>query len=180
MDAARRDAADQFRSRLRTQLTPLLEEAGATLQNLAAFEDELKVRSLAICGQFSDFIQQEAQKSSTETQEKLSGYEKQFENSVNERLVRGYDEFDKKSAADADARAQALLALSQSCEQNAQIRLASLAASTVEQATNTLKERTAELARQFSGEMESYRSYLEFISKSIAQIAKKPDVRPPG
>jgi hypothetical protein len=179
MDASRRDAADQFRSRLRSQLTPLLEEAGATLQKLAAFEDELKVRSLAICGQFSDFIQQEAQKSSAATQEKISGYEKQFEGSVNERLAKGYAELDKQSAALIDARAQALLALSQSCEQTVQSHFASLAQSTVDQATNTLKERTTEIARQFSSEMERHRSYLEFISRSIADLAKKPDVRSP-
>ena len=180
MDASRRDAADKFRAQLQSQLTPLLEEARTAVQKLAAFEDEVKVRSLAICGQFSDFIQQEAHKSSTDIQERISGYEKQLETSIDERLAKIYDELDKKSAAAVDAPAQTLLALSQSCEQTAQSRLASLAESTVNQTTNTLKERTAELARQFSGEMEGYRSYLEFIGRSIAEIAKKPDVRPPG
>jgi hypothetical protein len=50
----------------------------------------------------------------------------------------------------------------------------------VNQTTNALRERTAELARQFSGETEGYRSYLEFVGRSIAEIAKKPDARPPG
>jgi hypothetical protein len=180
MDASRRDAADQFRSRLRGQLTPLVEEAGATLQKLAAFEDELKVRSLAICGQFSDFIQQETKKSSEQIQEKIAGFEKQFETGIQERMAQGYDELDKKSAATIEARAQALLDLSQSCEQTAQTRLASLAESTVSQTTNSLKDKTTELARQFSSELENYRSYLEFMSRSIAEIAKKPDVRPPS
>jgi hypothetical protein len=179
IDASRREAVDQFRSRLRNQLTPLLEEAGATLRKLAVFEDELKVRSLAICGQFNDFIQQEADKSSAETRERISGYEKQFESSVNERLAKGYDELDKKSTASVDAFAQALLRLSESCEQTGQSRLASLAESTVDQTTNTLKERTAELARQFSTELESYRSYLEFISRSIGEIAKKTNAWSP-
>jgi hypothetical protein len=180
LDASRRDAADKFRARLQSQLTPLLEDARTAVQKLAAFEDEVKVRSLAICGQFNDFIQQEAHKSSTEIQEKISGYEKQLETSINERLAKVCDELDKKSAAAVDAPTQTLLSLSQSCEQTAQSRLASLAESAVNQTTNTLKEKTAELARQFSGEIEGYRSYLEFIGRSISEIAKKPDVRPPG
>ena len=180
MDASRRDATEKFRAQLQSQLTPLLQEARTAVQKLAAFEDEVKVRSLAICGQFSDFIQQEAHKSSTDIQERISGYEKQLETSIDERLAKIYDELDKKSAAAVDAPSQTLLALSQSCEQTAQSRLASLAESTVNQTTNTLKERTAELARQFSGEMEGYRSYLEFIGRSIAEIAKKSDVRTPG
>ena len=180
MDGSRREAADQFRARLQSQLTPLLEEARSAVLKLAALEDEVKVRSLAICGQFSDFIQQEAHKSSADIQERISGCEKQLETSIHERLAKVYDELDQKSAAAVDRPAQALLALSQSCEQTARSRLASLAESTVNETTNTLKEKTEELARQFSGEIEGYRSHLEFIGKSITEIAKKPDVRPPG
>jgi hypothetical protein len=174
-DACRRDAMDQFRAQLRSQLSPLLEEAQTTLQKLLAFEDELRVRSLALCGQFNDFLQQEAHKVSVEMQERISSYEKQFESGVSERLANGYEKLDKKSSAAVDASAEALLKLSD-CERAAQNRLASMVELTVSQATSTLKQQTAELANQFSTQLEGYRSYLALISGSIAELAKGPVV----
>jgi hypothetical protein len=174
MDASRRDAVDQFRSRLRSEVTPLLEEAQTTLQKLRAFEKELKATSSSCSKQFEEFLQQETSRVSSELQEKISGCQKQVEASVTETVSKGTDELNRKSTATVESCADALRALAQGSEQAAESRLASLTESMVDEATNKLKKRTAELSRQFSEELQEYRNYLELISGTIAEIAKKP------
>lgn len=181
MDASRREAVDRFLSRLQNRLAPLLGEVQAAVQKLAASEDELKVGSLAMCKQFEAFLQQEAHKSATEMQERIAALEKQVESSVNNRLAKVHDELDKQSTAVADEGTQALRKFSQGCEQAAQSQLESLVASAtgqITQITQTLKDRTAEISHQFSNELEGYmRSYLEFVSNSFAETAKKTAIK---
>jgi hypothetical protein len=185
MDASRREAVDRFLSRLQDRLSPLLGEVQAAAQELAASEDELTVKALAMCEQFETFVQRAAHKSGTEMQERISGLEKQVESSVNERLANVHNELDKHSTAAADEGTQALRKFSQGCEQAAQSQLESVVASATDQMTQitrTLKDRTGEISRQFSSELESYvRSYLEFVGNSIAETAKKTAIKqPPG
>jgi len=177
LDASRREAVDQFRARLRTEVTPLLEEAQAAIQKLAAFQEEVKVRSLEICGQFSDFLKEEGLKCSAEAQQRVSECEGQIGNAVKEGLAKASEEMETRSTQAAGAFADNLRKLSQECEQAAQDRLKSLAESNAELAANLVKERIAELSSQFSSEMESYRNYLELVSASIGEIAKKQAVR---
>ena len=60
MNESRTAAVDQCLIRLRGQLVPLLEEVQTARDHLAACQDNLKVKSLAICNQFEDFLQGEA------------------------------------------------------------------------------------------------------------------------
>lgn len=174
LDASRREGVDQFRARLRTEVTPILEEAQGAIQKLTAFQDEVKVRSLEICGQFSDFLKDEGLKSATEMQQKVADCEQQIANAVKDRLAKASEEIETKSTEAAGAFADNLRKLSQEGEQSAQDRLKSLAETNAEAAANLVKEKIAALSSQFSTEMESYRNYLQLISASIGEIAKKP------
>ena len=177
LDASRREGVDQFRARLRTEVTPILEEAQGAIQKLTAFQEEVKVRSLEMCGQFSDFLKDEGLKSAAEMQERVAECEQQIANVVKERVAKAAEEIGTKSTEATGAFADHLRKLSQECEQGAQERLKSLAETNAEVAANLVKEKLAALSSQFSTEMESYRNYLQLISASIGEIAKKPAAR---
>jgi hypothetical protein len=177
MDTSRRDTLDQFRTQLRTEVTPLLDEAQSALQKLSALQDEVKVRSLEICGQFSEFLKEEARKSSADIQQRISEGDQQFRGIVQARLVTGSEEMGKQSAQAVNAFADTLRKRSEECDQAAQGRLKSLGDSNANQAAGLFQERIAQLSSQFAKELDGYRSYLQLISASIAEIAKKPIVR---
>ena len=92
------------------------------------------------------------------------------------RLAKAFKEMERKSSEAADASAERLRKVFKESEQGAQSRLKSLAESNAEFAANLLKENIMALSSQFSSEMESYRKYLQLISASIGEIAKRPAV----
>jgi hypothetical protein len=60
-----------------------------------------------------------------------------------------------------------------------QAQFQTLVTSATDQASQELKERTERISQQCSAELADYtRSHLDFISESIAEIAKKKPVRP--
>ena len=79
MNESRTAAVDQCVIRLRGQLVPLLEEVQTARDHLAACQDNLKVKSLAICNQFEDFLQGEAGRTTAEMQERAAAFVKQFD-----------------------------------------------------------------------------------------------------
>jgi hypothetical protein len=178
MDASRKDAVDHCLTRLRTELVPLLEEVQTALDKLAASEDEIKIKSLTICEQFAEFLDQEKEKSAAEMQETLSVLEKQFETSLNERLANAQEQLTNKCALAFDGSNEALLKVFGEYEQQARNKLESLVTASTDRAADTLKGRTEEIAHRCSTELEDYtRTHLEFVSESIAAIARKKPVR---
>lgn len=161
MDSSRREMVE----RVRSQAAPVLGEAQAALQKLQTLKDELKVNLVTMCKQFEEFLQESADKSATHMQAKIAEADKQFENNVNARAAAA-------DAAVTESSSQALLKLSQDCQQTAENQLKSLAA-TAEQTTNAVKD-SAEISRQSLSEMETLvRSRIEFIGESLVNIAKK-------
>ena len=179
MDASRREAVDQCLTRLRSQLVPLLEEVESARERLAACEDDLKVKSLVICRQFEDFMVQEAERSACTTEETVQTSIKQFDDDVTQRLAAVRDELDTKSTATIDESTRVLRDLSQDCERTVQTQFQTLVKSAIDQASQQLKERTEQISQQCSAALEDCtRSHLDFISESIAEIARKKVVRP--
>jgi hypothetical protein len=156
MEASRNEAVDRFVSRLRDQVTPLLEEARGALQKLAVSQATFKEESHAICTRLQD----------------------QLDSDITARLAKTHQDLDKNSAAVVDETAEKLLKLSQGSEKTALDNLRSLVASAAEYTKKSLEEKTSEISRHFSTQLESYtRSYLESISEAIAEIPKKTAVR---
>src|ERR1700693_1301659 len=135
MDSSRRETVE----RVRSQAAPVLGEAQAALQKLQTLKDELKVNLVTMCKQFEEFLQESADKSATDMQAKIAEAGKQFENNVNARAAAA-------DAAVTESSSQALLKLSQDCQQTAENQLRSLAA-TAEQTANAAKD-SAEISRQ--------------------------------
>ena len=178
MNESRTAAVDQCVIRLRGQLVPLLEEVQTARDHLAACQDNLKVKSLAICNQFEDFLQEEAGRTTAEMQERAAAFVKQFDDGTSERMAVAEIEMGAKFGGIIDDRGQALQKLSQECELSTQNRLEALVQSAGEQISDLLARKTAEISEQCSAELEGYtRSHLAFISESIAEIAKKKAIR---
>jgi hypothetical protein len=151
METTRSEAVDRFVSRLREQIAPMFAEARDTLQTLAASETAFKNESHVICARL----------------------ESRIETSASSSLAKVHEELDRNSAAVAANTTETLLKLSQDLEKATRDNLQSLLASMGSHVTATLQARTAEISREFSTGLEAQtRSYLEFIAKSIAEIAK--------
>jgi hypothetical protein len=152
IEASCSEGVDHFMSRLRGQVAPVLEEAKVALQKLAASEAMVKEESQAIYARFAN----------------------QLESCVNASLTKTHEELDKRSAAVVGESKEKLLKLSQGCEKAVQDNLRSLVASATDYTKKILKERSEDISRHFSAQLDGYiRSYLESISKSIAEIPKK-------
>jgi hypothetical protein len=151
METTRGEAVDRFVSRLREQVEPLLSEAKAALQALAATEAAYK----------------------KELQSIYAGLESQLESSANASVARAHDELDKSSVAVADKTTETLLKVSQDFEKASREHLQSLLISLGTNMAKTLEDRKAEISREFSMGLEEYtRSYLEFIGRSMAEIPR--------
>jgi len=152
LETTRNEAADRFVSRLRGQVTPLLEGAKAELQKLTDSQNIFRRDSHSVYEQFS----------------------KELENIAQARLTSARDELAKNSAAIMDQSHEQLLKLSETFERATRESLQSQVISSVDDAKKALHERTSEISTNFAADLEGFtRSYLDAISESIAQIPKK-------
>ena len=152
LEASRTEAAERFVSRLREQVAPVLEEARADFQKLAASQNTLKEESLAIYKRVTN----------------------QLENDANARLLQTHEELDKQSAVVVNGCNEKLLELSSTFEKIALDSAQTMIASATGEAKKNLEDRAVEISNHFMGELEGHiRNYLEFIGESIAEFPKK-------
>jgi hypothetical protein len=171
LEAAHRDGVDRVSSRLQERLAPMLEDARVTSEKLASSGKIFKQVAQTTYIQFKNSLQQERQKLSAETQQQIVVLEKQFESGLNGKLAQANDELNARLAAIVNDGAETIVKLSKAGENAMRQTSQSLASSAADYATKILRERTAEISRQFLAGLEaSTRSYLESLSKSITQI----------
>jgi hypothetical protein len=152
LEASHSEAAERFVTRLRQQVAPVVEEARADLQKLAASQTVFKEESQAIYRRVKD----------------------QLESDANARLLQTHDELDKNSSAAVNECNKKLLELSRTFEELARHSAETMIASATDDAKKNLEDRAAEISNYFTGELEGHiRSYLEFIGESIAEFPKK-------
>jgi hypothetical protein len=146
------EVSQRIVSRLRDQVTPLLEDAKAELQQLVVSQHAFKEDSRAIYTRVA----------------------MELENNVNANLAKAHEELNENSAAVVNNVNEKLVELSQAFEKATRDTLPSLVASATDDARKVLEERTGEMSNNFTAQLESHiRSYLEFIGDSIAEIPKK-------
>ncbi len=152
LEASRTEAAARFVSRLREQVTPVLEEAKADLQKLVASQTVFKEESQAIYARVTS----------------------ELESGVNAKLLQAHGALDKQSAAVLAECNEKLVELSQTYENVARDGIQTLIASTTDDAKKDLEQRAAEISGAFTDHLEGHvRNYLEFIGESIAEFPKK-------
>ena len=152
IETSRTEATTRFVSRLREQVAPVLEEAKADLQKLAASQAVFKEESQTIYARVTS----------------------ELESSVNAKLIQTRDELDKRSSAVLTECNEKLHELSQTFENVARDSIQTLIESATHTAQKNLEERAAQVSNNFAGELEAHvRDYLEFIGDSIAEFPKK-------
>jgi hypothetical protein len=152
MDATRSEAVERFVSRIRDQVSPMLEQTKDSLQKLQGAESALRRESEAI----------------------FAGLENQLAYSTNEILAKSEEDLGKKGAAITAKTSETLQKLYQSFEKAAHDNANVLLASMGNQMTKMLQEKAAEISREYSKGLEGYtREYLQSVSTSIAEISRK-------
>jgi hypothetical protein len=146
------EVSQRIVSRLRDQVTPLLEDAKAELQKLVVSQSAFKEDSQAVYTRAA----------------------KALEDNVKAKLAKAHEDLNENSVAAVNECNEKLVELSQAFEKATRDSLPSLVASATDDAKKVLEERTAEMSNNFTEQLESHiRNYLEFIGDSIAEIPKK-------
>jgi len=152
LETSRSEAAERFVSGLREKVAPVVEEAKADLQKLAASQNVLKEESQAIYKRVTD----------------------QLEGDANARLQKTQDELEKKSAFVLNECNEKLHELSQTFEKFARDSAQTMIASATEAGKKKVEDRASEISAYFTGQLEGHiRNYLEFIGESMAEFQKK-------
>jgi hypothetical protein len=92
---------------------------------------------------------------------------------LRERLDSCREELERAAGAAANAALESVRASAQQEESEAQRRLQDALEPVTEKALVILKEKAADISRQFAGELSNYsRSHLEFVSGAISELAR--------
>jgi hypothetical protein len=92
---------------------------------------------------------------------------------LRERLDSARKELERAASAAANSALNNVRASAHQQEAEAQARLHGALEPVTESALSTLKEKAADISRQFAGEMSHYsRSHLEYVSGAISELAK--------
>jgi hypothetical protein len=151
IDATRSEAVDRFITRIREQVSPMLEVAKDSLQRLEGAEAALRKESQAI----------------------FAGIENQLAFSTNESLAKALEDLERNTASHTAKTHESLQQLYLGFEKAARDNAATLLASLGDQMAAILQQKTAEISREFSAGLEGHaRSYLESVAKSIAEIPR--------
>ena len=152
LETSRTKATERFVLRLREQVAPVMEEARADFQKLAASQTVFKQESQAIYRRVTD----------------------QLESDANARLLQTHDQLEKNSTFVVNECNEKMLELSQAFEKIARDSAQNMIASATDQGNKNLEERAGEISSHFTGQLEGHvRSYLEFIGESIREFPKK-------
>ena len=166
LEGTGRDSAARFVSRLQQQLAPLLEHTQQVLTKLEAYKEPAELTLQAHGDHFERTLQQSVLEAAARMQE--TG--RQFEQAIRDRLTKALEELERKGTAAISVMLDGFQAISESYQKEAHSRLQAA----LEQGTNHLREKAAEIPRLFAAELDDYiRSNTEHVRGSIAELAKE-------
>jgi hypothetical protein len=162
LEASRKDAVDRIVSRLKEQMTPQLDQARKAAADLAQRREQTE-----------KLLANSMEKFSLRIEEACTGFEKQFDLILRERLDTAREEFQKVSN---ETTSLALANLRDSAKQEeAEVRaqLHDALGQVAESSLASFREKVAETSRQFAGELAGHsRNHLEYVGGAISELAK--------
>jgi hypothetical protein len=162
LDTSRKEAVDRIVSRLKEQMAPQVEQAKKAASELAQLREQTEKLQADSMEKFSLRIE-----------EACTGFEKQFDLILRERLDTAREEFQKLSNQTTTVALNSLRESSKHQEAEAQARLQKNLEDVAESSLASFKEKIAETSRQFAGELAGHsRSHLEYVGGAISQLAK--------
>jgi len=166
LEGTGRDSASRFVSRLQQQLAPLLEHTQQVLTKLEAYKEPAELTLEA----HGDHFERTLQQSVLEAAARMQETSRQFEQAIRDRLTKALEELERKGTAAISVMLDGFQAISESYQKEAHSRLQAA----LEQGTNHLREKAAEIPRLFAAELDDYiRSNSEHVRGSIAELAKE-------
>src|SRR2546422_345539 len=166
LEGTGRDSAARFVSRLQQQLAPLLEHTQQVLTKLEAYKEPAELTLQA----HGDHFERTLQQSVLEAAARMQETSRQFEQAIRDRLTKALEELERKGTAAISVMLDGFQAISESYQKEAHSRLQAA----LEQGTNHLREKAAEIPRLFAAELDDYiRSNTEHVRGSIAELAKE-------
>jgi hypothetical protein len=162
LDTSRKDTVDRIIGRLKEQSAPVIDQVRTVTAQLTKREEEL-----------AEFCRHSVEKSAVQIEENCTRLDKQFEMMLRERLDSTRIELERAASAAAKAALESVRGSAQQQEAEAKARVREALDPITDGALASLKEKAAEISRQFVGEMSHYsRSHLEFVSGAISELAK--------
>jgi len=162
LETSRKEAVDRIVSRLKEQMAPQVEQAKKTAVDLAQLRERTE-----------KLLADSVEGFSTRIEEACTGFEKQFDLILRERLDAAREEFQKASNQTTSLALNSFREASMHQEAEAQARLQNALGGVAESALATFKEKVAETSRKFAGELAGHsRSHLEYVGGAISELAK--------
>jgi hypothetical protein len=161
LESSREEGVDRIVSRLKEQSAPVIDRAKETMAGLAKQREELET-----------VLDQALVKATGRIEEVCTGFEKQFEMIIRERLDAAHEELQGALQSSMSAALHTFGSSVQQQEAEVQARL-QRALEPVEAAFGDMKAKAAETSRQFSHELENHsRAHLEMVGHAISEVAK--------
>ena len=161
LESSREEGVDRIVSRLKEQSAPVIDHAKETMAALARQREELE-----------NVLDQALANATGKIEEVCTGFERQFEMIIRERLDAAREELQGAIQSATGTALNNFGASVQQQETEAQARLQK-ALEPVAAAVGDLQEKAAETSRQFSRELENHsRTHLELVSSAISEVAK--------
>ncbi len=161
LESSRGEGVDRIVSRLKEQSAPVIDHAKETIAELAKQREQLNA-----------VLEETVTRSTARIEETCTGFEKQFEMIIRERLDVAREELQNtiQSATTSALNNFSSSAQQQDAEVQAGLRQAF---ESFEAAIGEMKEKAAESSRQFVEELNNHsRGHLESVSSAIAEAAK--------
>ena len=166
LEGTGRDSASRFVSRLQQQLAPLLEHTQQVLTKLEAYKEPAELTLQA----HGDHFERTLQQSVLEAAARMQETSRQFEQAIRDRLTKALEELERKGTAAISVMLEGFQAISESYQKEAHSRLQAA----LEQGTNHLREKAAEIPRLFAAELDDYiRSNTEQVRGLIAELTEE-------
>ena len=153
---------DRIVARLKEQSAPVIDHAKETMAEMIKRREE-----------FQTMLDQSFANSSARIEEVCTGFETQFEMIIRERIDAAREELDSAIRSAVSTGLDNFTSSAHQQESEAQSRLREALQPIAETALNDLRERAAASSREFAREMgDRSRAHLEFVSSSLAEVAK--------
>jgi len=161
LESSREEGVDRIVSRLKEQSAPVIDRAKETMAALARQREELEA-----------VLDQALTRSTSKIEEVCTGFEKQFEMILRERLDAAREELQGAIHSSTSAALNSFTSAVQQQEGEAQARLRQVL-EPVAAAINDIQQKAAETSSKFSRELENHsRAHLELVSNAISEVAK--------
>lgn len=162
LEASRKDGIDRIVSRLREQITPIVEDTRKAAADLTRRKEEL-----------DKIIEHSVETTTGRIEDACSKFDKQFEMMIRARIDSAREEIERAGIAASDLALNNLRISSQQHQERAEMQLRGELERVTESVLQDVGLRAAETSQQFAGEMKKQsRSHLEYVSGAISELAK--------